>query len=150
MVSRTMLLNDFKHSFMVSVMVSTYFSNHTGMKMGPFPYTGSNINTKKVSWMWTIYNDRTVYRRLIRLFYRNPILGALLFNLFYCIGEVTRVLFLFLKNEDSVTFPALIFIESEIVLTTFCIFCIHGVRNLSEEQVSHFGLNLRSNFWLNV
>ena len=100
--------------------------------------------------MWTIYNDRTVYRRLIRLFYRNPILGALLFNLFYCIGEVTRVLFLFLKNEDSVTFLALIFIESEIVLTTFCIFCIHGVRNLSEEQVSPFEFDLRSNFWSNV
>ena len=97
--------------------------------------------------MWTIYNDRTVYRRLIRLFYRNPILGALLFNLFYCIGEVTRVLFLFLKNEDSVTFPALIFIESDIVFTTLCIFCIHGVRNLSEEQVSNFGFDLRLNFW---
>ena len=53
---------------------------------------GCNSDTKKVNWLWSIYNDRTVYRRLIRLFYRNPILGALLFNLFYCIGEVIRVL----------------------------------------------------------
>ena len=44
-------------------------------------------DTKKVNWMWSIYNDRIVYRRLIRLFYRNPILGALIFNLFYCIGQ---------------------------------------------------------------
>ena len=95
------------------------------------------LDTKKVNWLWSIYNDRTVYRRLIRLFYRNPILGALLFNLFYCIGEVIRVLILFWKNKDSLTSTALIFIETEIAFTTFCIFCIHGVRNLSEEQVSH-------------
>ena len=49
-----------------------------------------------------------------------------------------------MTNKNSLTSTALIFIETEIVFTTFCIFCIHGVRNLSEEQVSHS----RFEFWL--